>query len=67
MMKTVKDGIKASLRKGMSVEVYAKEENLVLHDEGVELNAVEAVERAQITKYTPEWNNFVQAAPKVGM
>jgi len=62
VMKTVRDGIEASLKKGLSVEVYAKENDLVLHHEGLELNAVEAIEQALITRHTPEWNNFVQAA-----
>ena len=64
VMTRVKDGIRASLENGMSVDVYAKEEDLVLHHEGLELNAVEAIEQALITRYTPEWNNFVQAAPQ---
>jgi hypothetical protein len=63
VMKKVKDGIIASLEQGIPVDVYAKEENLVLRHEGLELNAVEAIEQALITRYTPEWNNFVQAAP----
>jgi hypothetical protein len=62
VMKTVRDGIEVSLKNGMSVEVYAKENDLVLHHEGLELNAVEAIEQALITRHTPEWNNFVQAA-----
>lgn len=62
VMRTVKDGIESSLKSGMSVEVYAKETNLVLHHEGLELNAVEAIEQALITRYHPEWNNFVQVA-----
>ncbi len=61
VMKTVRDGIQTSLKSGMSVEVYAKETNLVLHHEGLELNAVEAIEQALITRHQPEWNNFVQA------
>jgi hypothetical protein len=61
VMKTVRDGIQTSLENEMSVEVYAKETNLVLHHEGLELNAVEAIEQALITRHKPEWNNFVQA------
>lgn len=62
VMKTVKNGIEASLKSGMSVEVYAKETNLILKHEGLDLNAVEAIEQALITRHHPEWNNFVQDA-----
>ena len=63
VMKTVRDGIESSLRGGAMIDVYAKETNLVLNHEGLELNAVEAIEQALITRHRPEWNNFVQSAP----
>ena len=46
VMRTIGNATEASLKKGMVVE----------------LNAVEAIEQALITRHTPEWNNFVQAA-----
>jgi len=61
VMTTVRDGITAALEDGLSVDVYAKEENLTLEHEGLYLNAIEAVEQALITKYLPDWNNFSQA------
>jgi hypothetical protein len=61
VMTTVRNGIASALAENLSVDVYAKEENLTLEHEGLYLNAIEAVEQALISKYQPDWKNFSQA------
>ena len=58
-MKTVRDGIRQSLLKEKTVEVFARSEGLALEREGLELNLREAIEKALTKKYRPAWNQAV--------
>ncbi len=60
IMKSVKSGIENTIKNKNTVEVYAKTDNLNLDFIDLNLNIVEAIEQALITKYDPEWNNFRQ-------
>lgn len=56
IMATVRDGIIREMAKNRKVLVFAKEDNLVVHHENLEIVVGEAIEKALIKKYSPPWN-----------
>jgi hypothetical protein len=61
IMKDVKKGIEDIILINKDVEVFAKKDNLKFNYIDLELNLVEAIEQALISKFSPEWNNFKQS------
>lgn len=60
IMKTVNIGISNMLDKGGKVEILVRKENVTMDMDGMQLNLIEAIEQALISKYKPAWNNFSQ-------
>lgn len=60
IMKTVNLGISNMLNKGGKVEILVRKENVNMDMDGMQLNLIEAIEQALISKYKPAWNNFSQ-------
>lgn len=60
VMKTVNFGISDLLDKGGKVEVLVRNESVTMEMDGMQLNLIEAIEQALISKCNPIWNNFIQ-------